>query len=138
MLCCGVVLGVQVCSCCVQRLWHIWSEKSGWFFMRLLLPAPHVSCIPQPIQSFRNQACYLLKVLYLTNRFFFFVLLSPHKTLLHFFQPSSAPPSSLFLSHFPFLFPSILFIHSFGSLLLCCPTWPLITPPIGCAPLALQ
>ena len=93
------------------RLLHLWSVGVS---VRLLPSAAPVISSPNKLQ--KSSHC----LPNLTNRFF--VLLSPHKNpLLHFFQPSSALPSSLslflFLSLSLHSLYSLWFIRSFAALL---------------------
>lgn len=127
----AVELGVRVCPSCVQRPFHPWSV---WDSVRSLLSVASVSSHLQPHQTAEIKLLPALNANF--NKSHFCVCFFPLT------QTSSCMPSNYHLpSHFlPFspAFPS-LFIHlPIYSSLLCCPSWPLITPPIGCDSLALR
>lgn len=124
---CAVRWCFRVCSC--WGFCYLWSVGVS---VRLLPSAAPV--ISSPNKLHKSSHC----LPNLTNRFFC-ALIPSQKSSPAFLSTIICPPF-LSLSYSPSLFPSTLFIlfGSFALLLLCCPTRPLITPPIGCAPLALR
>lgn len=106
--------------------------------MRSLLSVACASSNLQPNQSFRNQAVACLKC-YQSNKSLFCVCSCPLTKTFSCISFNYHLPSLLLSSSPAFPLPFLpLFILPIYSSLLCCPTWPLITPPIGCAPLALR
>lgn len=88
--------------------------------------------------EFQKLSYSLRNELYLTSGFFVFFVLSLLTKTFHFFHPSFSLPHSFFPQPYLCIPPLFLIIHSFCFLLLCCPIWSLITPPIGCAPMVLR
>lgn len=136
-VCCAVVLGVQVCSCrsCLGFGTFGVSGVFDWGCCSLLLMSPILS---SPIKALDIKLLPAWTAI--SNKSQFFCALVPLQKHSPSILSTIICPLFLFLSYFPSLLPSTLFIL-LSLFALCCfaaQTRPLITPPIGCAPLALR